>query len=95
MDTLLKKGDMMYCSKCGGENGDRAKFCQSCGEGLQKTPLQSTDPVALASTKSHNTAKYIYMTVVVGLIGSTTVFGGWLWLEKKMLQRVEVAYAVG
>lgn len=30
----------MYCSKCGSENGNSAKFCKQCGNGLTQVPPQ-------------------------------------------------------
>ena len=33
----------MFCSKCGTENAEESKFCQSCGSVITPEPVKSTD----------------------------------------------------
>lgn len=33
----------MFCSKCGTENAEESKFCQSCGSVIAPEPVKSTD----------------------------------------------------
>ena len=41
----------MYCSKCGAENADHAKFCGKCGAELVQIPQESTQEEKSAEKK--------------------------------------------
>jgi len=44
-NSLQTKGEYMpFCSKCGKENKDEAKFCQSCGNAIANTSPSKTNP---------------------------------------------------
>lgn len=63
---------MKYCSKCGEQNPDEAKFCKSCGEPFitkEKTqPMQST-PAKSSSNSSGGKVAVIVIVILAVIIG--------------------------
>lgn len=69
----------MFCSNCGKQNMDGAKFCAGCGTPMmvvdetipvqQQTPVYATDtPVAPAPQKPNKNKKGLIIGIVVGVI---------------------------
>ena len=70
----------MYCSKCGTQNADGARFCTGCGEPIGR-PSAPTQPAGvLASTPGSRPSSVSGMrtaTLILGLIAATMLlFGG-------------------
>lgn len=46
----------MYCTKCGSQNVDDAKFCKNCGQGLSSTASSSSTDSDNTTTNNNNTS---------------------------------------
>ena len=57
---------MSYCTKCGAELGETAKFCASCGQAVN-------EPVVIQSTQK--TFKFDFKAILGGFAGSALMQG--------------------
>lgn len=68
----------MFCSKCGAENADGARFCAKCGAALAvaapepapaaPTTMRSTSDVAAPTTAGSPTGKNPVLAVILSLV---------------------------
>ena len=64
----------MYCTKCGTQNEEEARFCTGCGEPMAGPPASSRPTVVSASTQSGRQSSVTGMrtaTLILGLIAAT------------------------
>jgi len=59
----------MYCSKCGKENPDDVKFCNSCGSVLTSTPAQA--PAVVVKTSGMAIAAFVLGILSIFTFGLT------------------------
>lgn len=70
----------MFCSKCGSENKDEAKFCNSCGETIavnNRSPMVGQNDLSREPKKKRGILKNIVYGVLIlaGLIFSIIIVG--------------------
>lgn len=66
---------MTYCTKCGRQNPDTAKFCTGCGLLLPGNTLQNDRNAVSAINNSHSVKTKLYIfTVIVLLIIAASIF---------------------
>lgn len=53
----------MFCSKCGAKNDDSAKFCEKCGEPLNKSSSEKEIVVSIEDTKRNKKVGIISVIV--------------------------------
>ena len=70
----------MYCTACGTQNSDEARFCTRCGEPTGDPQAPSQPPAVSPSTQSNrpsNSSGMRTATLILGLIAATILlFGG-------------------
>lgn len=73
----------MFCSKCGAENNDDAKYCGTCGEALNTTPVAEVNSTSTAASVASQTdaergialtADYINSTAFNELLGAKAAY---------------------
>lgn len=62
----------MFCSKCGAKNDDSAKFCEKCGEPLErtsyKTDLGSSSALSIKSMKLNRKVGILSVIIIVAIV---------------------------
>lgn len=58
----------MYCSSCGAKNADTARFCQSCGKGLETSPPASPPPASTAPLAASPSTSGTLITILIVLV---------------------------
>lgn len=65
----------MYCSKCGNEVKDDAKFCPRCGAPLFENKENTFTPVATVTKKRQSTVLMASLSLACGIFGFIPFFG--------------------
>ena len=63
----------MFCSKCGAKNDDSAKFCEKCGEPLNKSSSEKEIVVSIEDTK-RNKKVGIISVIVCAIVIAVILF---------------------
>ena len=90
----------MYCSKCGTQNEEEARFCTDCGEPMPGSPAPSQPTVVSEATQSGRQSSGSGMrtaTLILGLIAATMLFFGGCtaFVTGSIFEGVEEAFGEG
>ena len=70
----------MYCSNCGKEMADDARFCPACGVSVSSStqrPQQTGEICALSVKNSKSRISYILLGIFLGVLGVHNFYAGY------------------